>query len=229
VLGAYPVPLAATGTDTNAAVDTQTGPNTDLLIRALPGASFTTISVTSGLAVPKTTIRDDLNTAFALNGLPFSASVVGTNQLRITSTVAGPAAYLEIDTNVLSTLNDVVGYAAGGVVLAGSSYAALLAAVQAAVYPAPTTIDVSAATIVGSDPGFALLSAPDQAALAAAVADLVAPQLVETGLVELSFVQGILSELIDPTFQPGGARAGLPAGVAAAVVENDGVTPYTYP
>jgi hypothetical protein len=44
---------------------------------------------------------------------------------------------------------------------------------------------------------------------------------------QLSFAQGKLSEMVKTTFQPGGARAGLPAGIAVAVLEDDGVTVYT--
>lgn len=223
VISAYPVPSVLTGTDVNAAVDTTL--NADLLIRAFPGVAFTTISVTAGIGTTKVIIRNDLNAAFVSNNLPFVASIVGVNQLRITTTVTGPNAYLEVDTNVLSTLNDVVGFAAGGVVVAGDSYAAVLADVKTAVYPTLVTIDVSQATIIGANAGFALLSGPNQTALALAIADLVAPQFVETPMAVMSFAKGVISKMRVATFKPDG----LVAGIAAAVVENDGVTVYTYP
>jgi hypothetical protein len=86
---------------------------------------------------------------------------------------------------------------------------------------------VSESTIIGGLAAGANLSAGDQADLAAAIADLVAPLLYETGHVLQSFKNGILGELVKSTFQPGGTRAGLPAGVGAHVVENDGSTTFT--
>jgi hypothetical protein len=224
----YPLPVSLTGSDTNATVDTSA--NDTLRIRVAANDAFTVIAVTSGVGTAKTVIRDDLNTAFIAGGLPFAAKIVGTNQLRIYSIDpnTGDNARLENDTFANgSTLNTPLGLADGSVNTIPST-SANAAAVQTVVYPTPTTIDVSTASLTAFGT-IGDLSTADQASIILAIADLVAPSLVETGLVELSFVQGILSELIDPTFQPGGTRAGLPAGLAAAVVENDGVTPYTYP
>jgi hypothetical protein len=227
VLNDYPVPLSLTGTDVTANVDTST--KFTLRIRAFPGDAFTAINVTSNLfPVPgttKVTIRNDLNAAFVANSLPFVASIVAVNRLRITTTITGPTAYLEVDTNVASTLNDIVGFAAGGVVVAGASYATLLAAVKAAVYPTAVTINVAQATIIGSNAGFALLSAPDQTDFVLAVADLVAPQFVETPMAVMSFAKGVISKMRVAAFKPDG----LVAGIGAAVVENDGVTVMSFP
>jgi len=94
------------------------------------------------------------------------------------------------------------------------------------------TIDVSAATINALST-FAGMTAAAKAALDTAVADAVAPSLVETGPVLLSFVYGKLSKLRSASFIPGGpqasttARVGLPVGAAVAIVANDGVTPFT--
>ena len=220
------MPQGVIGTDVAATVDTST--NADLRIRVHASSAYTLISVTAGLATAKTTIRNDLNAGFLAAGLPLVASVVGTNQLQIStfSPNDGVNAYLQIDTNVLSTLNDVVGFAAGGVILQGTQPTALLAAVKAAVYPTPTTINVSSAAIIGADPGYAFLSPTGQTALVQRVADLVAPSLIETGDVLLSFYGGIISKARVATYRPDGARAGKATGIALACVHNDGVTAY---
>ena len=225
---AYPLPVNLTGSDTNASVDTSS--NDTLRIRAAATDAFTVIAVTSGVTTAKTDIRDDLNTDFVSNGLPFVAKIVGTNQLRIysTGTNTGESARLENDTFANgSTLNTPLGLTDGSVNTILSNVANVTALLLV-VYPTSVTIDVSTAALVAFE-NIVDLSSDDQTAIIAAIADLVAPQLVETGLVELSFVQGILSEMVKATFQPGGSRAGLPAGIGAAVVENDGVTAFSFP
>jgi len=81
-------------------------------------------------------------------------------------------------------------------------------------------------------------------ALATAIQNAVAPSLVETGLVLLSFAKGKLSILSASYFQPGyppqtpyqspfgfnegaTARLGYAQGPAVFITENDGMTPYT--
>jgi len=108
----------------------------------------------------------------------------------------------------------------------GGGTAVTVSALKAAVYPTATTIDVSSATIIGLSGTWGALTAPEQAILVAAIADQVAPELVETGYAQLSFYSGVMKELRDAAFQPGGTRVGLPAGQAIAVVENDGSTPF---
>jgi hypothetical protein len=74
---------------------------------------------------------------------------------------------------------------------------------------------------------FTYLSSTAQTNLDNAIANIIAPSLVETGQVLLSFFSGNLSKYISPNFQPGNTRSGLPAGVAAAIVHDDGMTPFT--
>jgi hypothetical protein len=222
--------LSARATDVAATVDTSV--NDTLRIRQAATDAWTTITVTSGAGTAKTTIRDDLNAVFQapLAPLPFVASIVGTNQIQI-DTVAtdnsGPSARLEIDTNVASTLNNAIGYAAGGLILTGLTVAAL----EAAVYPGGTVVDVSAATINALST-FADLTTVQQALIRDGdnengIADVVAPRLVETGEVLRSFAYGVIGTLGLATFQPGGARAGLPAGAVGSILEDDGVTAFS--
>lgn len=82
------------GSNTSATVDTTA--NNTLRIRARPHTSYFVFTVTAGATTAKTTIRDDLNAKFALNGLPLTASIVGTNQLQITS--SDTSGFVQIDT-----------------------------------------------------------------------------------------------------------------------------------
>lgn len=229
VLDAWAI-LSARATDVAATVDTSV--NNTLRIRQGAADAWTVIVVTTGPGTAKTTIRDDLNAVFQapLAPLPFVASIVGTNQIQI-DTVAtdnsGPSARLEIDTNVASTLNNAIGYAVGGVIETGMTVATL----EAAIYPGGTVVDVSPATINALST-FADLTAAQQALIRDGdnengIADVVAPRLVETGPVLLSFAYGVIHHLGLATFQPGGDRIGLPAGAVGSILEDDGVTAFT--
>ena len=100
-----------------------------------------------------------------------------------------------------------------------------LGALKTAAYPTATPVDVSSATL-GAVAGLTALSSGPQAARVAKLQDAMAPSLVETGAVLLAFAYGKLSKLKSAAFQPGAGRA-VPAGIAAAIVANDGTTPFT--
>lgn len=89
--------------------------------------------------------------------------------------------------------------------------------VIAAVYPTPTTIDVSDATITG----IAGFTSPDSDATVAAIAAVVAPQFAETDVAIESFLVGNISQLRNAAYSYGGV-----AGEAVAVVEDDGSTDF---
>lgn len=94
------------------------------------------------------------------------------------------------------------------------------------------SVNVAPATINALST-FTNLSTAQKTALDNAIANLIAPSLVETGPVLLSFVYGKLSKLYSAAFIPGAPwiateiRVGLPVGAAVAIVANDGVTPFT--
>jgi hypothetical protein len=215
--------LSVLATDVAATVDTSV--NNTLRIRKLAADAFSIIAVPAGVATAKTGIRDSLNLSFINLGLPFVASITAPNKLQIDTagTNAGPTARMEIDSVANgSTLNTAVGFPVGVTIVSGISAATLIATV----YPTSVTINVSTAAITALST-FVLLSATKQTNLVNGIANTIAPQLVESGPVLLSFVYGVISKLRSATFQPGGTRSGLPAGIAAAVVQNDGVTVYT--
>jgi DNA-binding phage protein len=215
-------PLTKLGSVTTDPVDT-TGTGNKLNVKASASASvFTQITVTSGATTSKAQIVSDLNSGFLAAGLPLVASLQGTAQVAINTTLKGENAYLELSAGSPSTatLQTVLG-------LATTALTPLtVAALKTAVYPSATTINVASATIVALS-SFASLSTSAQATLVGAVQDFIAPSLVETGPTLMSFVYGNLSKWRSSAFQPGGTRIGLPAGIAAAIVANDGSTPFT--
>ena len=214
--------LTLQGTDTAATVDTTVANGTKLNIKTSAAAAFTQVTVTSNATLAKTVIVTELNAAFLAAGLGLVARISGTNQLTIDTTAAGPNAYVEISAASPSAgaLHTVLG------LTAASTSGLALTAWRTAVYPTSTTIDVSTATIAALST-FTDLTTVAQTALVAAVQDVVAPELLETGPVLLSFAAGILSKAADAAFQPGGARIGLTAGPALAILTDDGSTPFT--
>lgn len=101
-------PAVVVGTNTLANADTSA--SFTLKVRDAPGDPFSTVTVTAGPSVLKTTVRDDLNSQFALNALSLTASVVGVNQIKISGT-----SYVEVGSvGSGSTLNSALGLSAGG-------------------------------------------------------------------------------------------------------------------
>lgn len=215
-------PVTIQGSDTAATVDTTVANGTKLNIRDASGGAYVQVTVSSSATAAKTTIASELNIAFANAGLKLRARVGGSNKLTIDSTVGGPGAHIQISAGSPSTgaLHTVLGLATTAV------NGLTVSALKAAAYPSATTVDVSSATLLALGT-FSLLATDAQSALVAGVADLVAPKLVETGMVLLSFAYGKLSKLKSASFQPGNTRAGLSAGVAAAIVADDGSTVYS--
>lgn len=214
--------LSVRGTDTNATVDTSGG-NNILKINTDGTTSYTSITVLSSATAAKTDIAAQLNIGFRNAGLKLSARVDSSNRIVIDTVApnAGPNAKLRTDSvGGGSTLGTPIGLGANN--LTGLS----LASLKAAIYPTATTFDVSDATINALST-FSLLSSSQQDALDDAIANVVAPRLVETGPALRSFAYGTMRQLQSSSFRPGGARGGLPAGVAAYVTADDGSTPFT--
>jgi hypothetical protein len=206
---------------TNASTFDTTGSNgTKLNIRTKTTDAYKQVTVRSGATVTAAQIVADLNLAFKNGNIAATARVSGTH-VAIDSSVGGPGVSLSLSASSPSTatLQTVLGLSTVAVV--GLS----LAALKAAVYTGGS-IDVSSATLLALS-SFASMSAAEQTALVGAVQVAVAPRLVETGPVLLSFVDGVISQLVKPTFQPGGSRGGLVAGKAAVVLADDGVSIFS--
>jgi hypothetical protein len=201
-----------------------TANGTKLNIKTAAAQPFMQVIVTSGAAVPIATIVADLNRGFVNAGLGLHARADATNHVAIDTTTKGPGAYLEISAASPSAgaLHTVLGLATAA--LNGLTVAAL----KTAVYPTAVTINVSSATILAIPTStFSLMASTDQAALVTAIANIIAPRLVETGFALRSFAYGVISKVASATYQPGGVRIGLPVGIGAAVVADDGSTPFT--
>lgn len=232
-VGGYVVSLLGTVTGSATKV-TNSGANV-LRIRTSSSSIFTPISVTSSATLANATLVSDLNAGFVLNGLPLIAKLgnLDNQKIQIETTVKGPTGYIELDTSGNgSTLNAAVGWGSGASLILNGLKAATL---RAAVNAGGTAINVAAATIVAlstTGPASALalisnLTTSQQNSIVAAVQDTVAPKVIETGRALLSFDRGVLSKLRSASFQPGGSRSGLPAGVAAVIVANDGSTVFS--
>jgi hypothetical protein len=214
--------LTIRGSNTTATVDTTVANGTKLNIRTSSTGAYTQVTVTSNAALAKTQIVTELNAAFRTAGLGLTARISGTNQITIDTTAKGPNAYVSISASSPSTgaLHTVLGLSAAAT--SGLSVASL----KTAVYPSSVTINVAPATINALST-FSLMLTADQTSLDTAVADVVAPKIIETGMALLSFAYGVMSKLRSTSFRPGGVRGGLPAGVCAAIVEDDGSTVYS--
>jgi hypothetical protein len=222
VLNAY-ANLTIRGADVAAAVATDAvATDNKINFRTSPTGTFVQIAVTVGGAVLKTQIVTDLNAGFATASLPLVARISGVNRITIDTTTKGPGAYVEISAALpaAGTLHTILGLAA--VATTGLSVTNL----KLAVYPTAVTINVAPATINALST-FSLMTTAAQTALDVAIADVVAPRFVETGMALLSFAYGNLSKMRVATFWPGGAHWGHPAGICAAIVEDDGSTVFS--
>lgn len=225
---ANPLPVAITGLNTSTAVDSRLA--TGLSVKASAGGTYSTIPIGPTAAAQKTYIAAQLNSGFASAGLPLSASVVGVNQIRITTSRTGEDAYVAIQGSGgnSGSLNFVLGMAAGA--FAGPAQATLAAALLASVYTGQR-FDVGSGAIsaagytvnTGAPVNYGLLGS-GFADFKETVADLVAPELVAGGDVLLSVAQGVMSKLRDPNFYYDGVT-----GAALYVTGDDGTTPFTYP
>lgn len=214
--------LTIRGSNTAATVDTTVANGTKLNIKTSAAASFTQVTVSSNAALPKATIVTELNAAFVAAGLGLTARISGTNQITIDTTAKGSSAYVEVSAASPSTgaLHTVLG------ITAAATSPLSVSSLKTAVYPTGTTVNVAPATINALST-FSLMQTADQTALDDAIADLVAPKLIETGMALLSFAYGQLAKMRVAGFQPGGSRSGLPAGICAAIVANDGSTVFS--
>ncbi len=191
-----------------------------LVIKDSATGSNKTITVTAGAAVTAATIVTDLNAGFTTNGLRLVARATSGDEIAIdtTGTNQGESAYIKVDST--STLETVLGLGTGAITGVDMT-SDLLAAIYTGTSPLYTAADLQSATILGEST-FSDLSDAGQAALVSAIQDFLAPSLVETGPVLLSYVYGQISKFAATSFQPGGERAGYDAGAAFAVLDDDG-------
>lgn len=114
--------LSLVGSNNAATVNTTIANGTKLNIKSSAAAGYTTITVTSSATATKAQIAADLNLGFINAGLPFVATVLGTDAIQIDSIApnAGPDAYMKLDTTnaALATILGLATTAINGLTLA---------------------------------------------------------------------------------------------------------------
>ena len=206
------------GTTDVSSGDTIDGTNDALRVRIDAGDSFTTVAVAQATYNDAQELADALNTALSGASVAATATPDATDTFLILSADAtGPGSYVEVDSaGNGSEFNAVVGWNAAG----ESSEVPDSAGLITALAPVGGPLDVSLATLQG-------ISATFTAAQATTIADVIAPQFVETDVAVKSFQVGMVSGYRSASYNPDPNR--LPAGAAIEVVADDGSTPFSAP
>jgi hypothetical protein len=226
-----------------------TGPGANILqIRANAADPYTNITVSIGGAVPIAVIVQQLNTGFTTNNLPFVASADSTNHVHIDTKAPnnGPNGLIGLAADATSTLNPIVGFGTGGpaFALTGVPQATFFAVGGGnSVYPTSTTIIVSDAKLIAAyatvaPSSYVAQTAAQKLATVAAFQDFVAPKLIETGPVLMSFVRGDLARWSSTAFKPGGTKGSdgswigyavdaVVGNIAAECLKDDGTAAFT--
>jgi len=202
------------------------GSNDDLKFRTSAAASFTTVLIPqagySTLAALAAAI-DSLTRPYGVAG---RVNAAGTG-VALESLTYGVNSYLENDTVANGSVANTDLGLADGAVRTMPSAATFITALN----PVGGSLDVSTTTInaVGSGTNANALSLiPSTRGTQEALADAIAPQLVETPTVLDSFLTGQISELLNSNFNPDPRRVpALSNGAAVSVVTDDGSTTFT--
>lgn len=207
---------------------TLSGANNVLKVRLSSTASFTTVTVATGAVANIGALVTAVNTALATAGL--SSSIVAFqgpgsgSRLALEAKLRGVTSYLEIDTSGNgSTFDTPAGFTAGARTMPTG------AAFITALNPVSGTLNVSTASInaVGSTTSANALSLiPTTRGTQAAIADSIAPRVIESSVALDSYLVGMISEYRNAGFNPDPHR-GLPAGAAISVVQDDGSSAMT--
>jgi len=198
----------------------------DLLLKTSAAAGFTTYTIAAAAYTNLTDLLAAINAAIAGSGITARENVAGDG-IALESDTKGVDSYVENDTIANgSNANTLLGLADGDVRDMPSAATFITDAL-----PVGGPLDVSTATIeaVGAgDNANALSLIPTARGTVAALAEAVAPLLIETPVVEDSMRAGHLSSLLSANFNPDPRRSpALVNGAAIEVVEDDGSTPYT--
>lgn len=202
------------------------GTNDDLRVRTSASASFTAVSIVQAAYATLPLLIAAVNVALSGTGITARTNVAG-NGIALESDTKGVLSYIENDTaGNGSTANTPLSLANGAVRTMPSA-----ATYITALNPVGGALDVSTATMnaVGATTNSNALSLiPTAAGVHAALAEAIAPQFIETPVVEDSMRSGMLSSLLSANFNPDPRRKpALVDGAAIAVVQDDGSTAYT--
>lgn len=203
---------------------TITGSNDDLKIKTSAAAGFTTVLVAQVAYANITTFLAAINVALAGTGVVAYQGPGSGQRVALESRTRGVNSYLEIDTTGNgSVFNTPAGLTAGARTM--PSAATFITALN----PVSGTLNVSTATInaVGSGTNANALSLVQASrGTQAALAEAIAPRVIETSVAIDSWLVGMISEYRSASYNPD-SRRGLPNGAAISVVQDDGSTPFT--
>lgn len=200
--------------------------NNDVLrIRKSSTGSYTVITVPAAVYADFAALLAAVNTVLAGTGIVARQGTGAGTRLALESQTRGVTSYLGIDSVVNgSTFNTPAGFGAAAVVRTMPSAAAFILACN----PVGGALNVSAAAInaVGATTNTNALSLiPSARGAVDALAEAIAPRVVETYVAIDSFLTGMLSQYRSASFNPD-SRRGLTNGAAISVVQDDGSTPY---
>lgn len=202
-----------------------TGANDDLKVRTSAAAAFTTVLIAQAAYATFAALLAAVNDALRGTGV-VAIQAAGTGQrIGLESVVRGVNGYVEIDSVANgSVANAPLGLGAAAVVRTMPSAAAFITALL----PVGGPLNVATATIdaVGAGTNANALSfVPTSRGTQGALADAIAPRLIETPVAIDSFIVGQIADLLNANFNPDPRR--LPAlvnGAAITVVQDDGST-----
>jgi hypothetical protein len=199
---------------------TLTGSNNVLRVKTSSGGSFTAVTIPAATYASMTTLLAAANTALTGAGVAATATTdTATGTLFVLqSTAVGVGAYIAYDTTGDgSTFNTPAHLVSGGASFTMPTASTIITALL----PVGGPLNVSAAN---------LLSTLGASPSVASVANVIAPEFVESDVALKSFQVGNLAGYLLPNFNPDPRLVPLPAyGPAITVVENDGTTLFTYP
>lgn len=201
--------------------------NDDLKVRtAATPVAFTTVLIVQATYTTFAALLAAVDDALRGTGIR-AIQAAGTGSRIGLEGAHGVASYVETDSTAGgSVANTPLGLPAGGSIRTMPSAADFIAATL----PVGGPLDVSTATLNGvgaTTSANALSLVPTTRGTQEALADAIAPQLIETPVVIDSFLTGQISELLNANFNPDTRR--MPAivdGPAIVVVQDDGVTPF---
>lgn len=200
--------------------------NDDLRLRTSASAAFTTVVIAQASYASLALLVAAVDAALSGTGIAARINVAG-NGIALESLTKGVNSYIENDTAANGSVANTPLSLADGAVRTMPSAATLITAMS----PVGGALNVASATINAVGAGTAagaMALIPLSAGAHEALADAIAPQFLETPVLEDSMRSGHLSALLSANFNPDPRRKPpLVDGPAIAVVQDDGSTAYT--
>lgn len=211
-----PASVASTGNISFPLTLNFTNNNLDLSgTAAVPAVSAT---ISAGTYANIDALVGAVNQSLATTG--FVASALSPTKLAIRTTVTGEGTFLTYGSVASgSTFNTAAALAVGGFTHTVPSAGAFILGTL----PVGGPLNVSVANVRS------ILGGGLSVAQAQAAADLIAPRFIESNTVLESYLVGEVGNLLSASFNPDPTRIPfIASGPAIAVVEDDGVTPFSY-